>query len=31
MRGLAGLDERTSRRGTAGVERDRDDREIEVL
>jgi len=28
MRGLAGFDERTCRRGTAGVERDRDNREV---
>ena len=31
MRGLAGLDERTSGGSAAGVERDRDDREVEVL
>jgi hypothetical protein len=31
MRRIAGLDERTSRRSAAGVECDRDDREIQIL
>jgi len=31
MRRIAGLDERACRSGAAGVERDRDDREVEVL
>jgi hypothetical protein len=31
MRGFGGVDERARRRGAAGIERDRDDREVEVL
>jgi hypothetical protein len=31
MRGLAGFDERARGGGAAGIERDRDDREVEIL
>jgi hypothetical protein len=31
MRGLAGLDERAGGGGATGVERDSDDREVEIL
>jgi hypothetical protein len=31
MRGLGSLDERARRGGSAGIERDRDDRKVEVL